>query len=285
MVRRVALLISFMAFITACNTTDHEGYTRWKESVHYKLLELGDEDKRLTEKAYVSLEVSLKREDGSLIATKDIRRVRFPVDHWPKAVRAILNKRAEGDHFSILGNNAELETDAWFDPVPVGAPTAMVELDVLVSEVLSDEELRQSNADERARKDRDLMGLKEMEEVLDSLSLTEDNLWQGIYWRKLHTGTGARVASGLQAKVHYRTYLPGGTLIDDTYKTEAFEYPIGKPDQVLEGFAVALSGMRVGDMVQCVFPSELAYGSKGSSSGIVPPYSCLIYEIELLQLR
>jgi FKBP-type peptidyl-prolyl cis-trans isomerase len=42
--------------------------------------------------------------------------------------------------------------------------------------------------------------------------------------------------------------------------------------------------MNEGAKAKFIIPSHLAYGEDGSSTGIIPPYTTVIYEIELLNL-
>ena len=43
--------------------------------------------------------------------------------------------------------------------------------------------------------------------------------------------------------------------------------------------------MNEGSTVRIVIPSHLAFGESGSANGLVPPYTPLVYEIELLSDR
>jgi peptidylprolyl isomerase len=43
--------------------------------------------------------------------------------------------------------------------------------------------------------------------------------------------------------------------------------------------------MNEGEKAKFIIPSQLTYGKKGSSTGIVPPYTTVIYEIELVKLN
>ncbi|MFT3885524.1 MAG: FKBP-type peptidyl-prolyl cis-trans isomerase [Flavobacteriales bacterium] len=45
---------------------------------------------------------------------------------------------------------------------------------------------------------------------------------------------------------------------------------------------VALHVLRFGGRGRFIVPAELAFGPKGSSSGIVPPWTPLLYDVEVL---
>ena len=40
-----------------------------------------------------------------------------------------------------------------------------------------------------------------------------------------------------------------------------------------------------GDKAAIILPSGLAWGSKGSSTGIIPPFTSVIYEIDLVSVQ
>jgi FKBP-type peptidyl-prolyl cis-trans isomerase len=185
----------------------------------------------------------------------------------------------------IRGRLDELGIRPWFSPLELGQDDQIYELAVSIKEVFTESELRQVRAEERLAEDNELEALHCMARAKDSLAFSDDDWHDGIYFRTIRKGSGARPQSGNLARVHYKTYLCDGRMVDDTYRAEVFEYPIGKPDQVLPGFAVAIARMRVGEHAIFLIPSDLAFGAKGSSSGLVPPHTALIYEATLLELR
>lgn len=62
-----------------------------------------------------------------------------------------------------------------------------------------------------------------------------------------------------------------------------FQFEVGK-GQVASGWDVFVQNMRVGDRVTMILPSTLAYGDRGSEELKIPPYTPVIYEMELLKI-
>lgn len=84
--------------------------------------------------------------------------------------------------------------------------------------------------------------------------------------------------------VNYRGSLINGEVFDQNY-TGVYDFLLCNPvdlklDEVVTGFSTALQGMSVGDRWQVYIPSELAYGL--NSSGKIPAYSTLIFDIDLV---
>jgi FKBP-type peptidyl-prolyl cis-trans isomerase FklB len=77
--------------------------------------------------------------------------------------------------------------------------------------------------------------------------------------------------------VNYAVHLYDGTLVDS-----AANYTSTLNSGVIEGWAIAVQNMHVGDTAQVVMPYKLAYGETGSGS--IYPYSTLQFNIRLLDI-
>ena len=82
-------------------------------------------------------------------------------------------------------------------------------------------------------------------------------------------------------KVHYKGTLIDGTEFDSSYERE--EPSEFSPNQVIAGWKEALTLMPVGSKWELYIPQELAYGAR--ESGKIPPFSTLIFEVELLGIE
>jgi FKBP-type peptidyl-prolyl cis-trans isomerase FklB len=79
------------------------------------------------------------------------------------------------------------------------------------------------------------------------------------------------------ATVNYTVRLYDGTLVDS-----AANFTNALNDGLIEGWAIAVQQMHVGDTAQIVMPYEVAYGSNGSGS--IYPYSTLLFNIRLVDI-
>ena len=120
-------------------------------------------------------------------------------------------------------------------------------------------------------------------QFLKDLSIEEGihSLPCGIYYKILETGEG-KVSPTVRSivSVHYRGTLIDGKEFDNSYKRncpEAFRLC-----DVINGWQIALQQMHVGDKWIIYIPFEMGYGSK--TSGPIPAYSTLIFEVELLSV-
>jgi FKBP-type peptidyl-prolyl cis-trans isomerase len=60
-----------------------------------------------------------------------------------------------------------------------------------------------------------------------------------------------------------------------------FEFTYGSPEQVLKGLNYVIGKLKFSQSVKIILPSRLAFGENGSSNGVVPPYTPLIYEVKV----
>jgi len=83
----------------------------------------------------------------------------------------------------------------------------------------------------------------------------------------------------------YKGYFLDGTLIDYTPNNWAFEFVLGQEGQLIDGLQLALYKLKKGEKAKIILPSPLAFGEKGSSNGAVPPYTPLVYQIEIVDIN
>ena len=75
--------------------------------------------------------------------------------------------------------------------------------------------------------------------------------------------------------------LPDGTVFDSSVaRGQPAEFPV---NGVIKGWIEALSMMSVGSKWRLAIPHELAYGERGAGASI-PPFSPLVFEVELLDI-
>lgn len=105
-------------------------------------------------------------------------------------------------------------------------------------------------------------------------------LESGLQYRIIKAGTGEKPTTADKVTTHYT-----GTLIDGTKFDSSVDR--GQPatfgvTQVIKGWTEALQLMPVGSKWELYIPHTLAYGAQGQGS--IPPYSTLIFEIELIDI-
>jgi len=104
----------------------------------------------------------------------------------------------------------------------------------------------------------------------------------GLQYKVLNKGDGDKPTADDTVKVHYKGTLIDGTVFDSSYdRGEPAVFPVGG---VIAGWTEVLQLMSVGEKIEVVIPSDLAYGPSGSGAAIGPD-AVLIFEVELLGIE
>ena len=99
----------------------------------------------------------------------------------------------------------------------------------------------------------------------------------------LVVGTGEEAKNGQNVSVHYTGWLTDGTKFDSSVdRGRPFSFPLGG-GRVIKGWDVGVAGMKIGGKRKLTIPPEMGYGARGAA-GVIPPYSTLVFEVELLGL-
>lgn len=107
-------------------------------------------------------------------------------------------------------------------------------------------------------------------------------LKSGLQYEILTTGNGAKPKATDRVKCHYHGTFINGTVFDSSVERgEPAVFPV---NGVIQGWVEALQLMPVGSKWRLYIPSDLAYGARGAGESI-PPYSTLIFDVELLGIE
>ncbi|MEM0994684.1 MAG: FKBP-type peptidyl-prolyl cis-trans isomerase [Bacteroidota bacterium] len=107
-------------------------------------------------------------------------------------------------------------------------------------------------------------------------------LESGLQYKVLQQGTGTIPTSSDRVVVHYHGTLIDGTVFDSS--VERGEPATFGVTQVIQGWVEALQLMPTGSKWRLFIPSELAYGSRGTS-GLIGPNTALIFDVELIDIK
>lgn len=103
----------------------------------------------------------------------------------------------------------------------------------------------------------------------------------GLQFRVLTQGEGPVPSRKDHVRVHYTGKLIDGTVFDSSVaRGEPAEFPVSG---VIAGWIEALTLMPVGSKWELAIPYNLAYGERGAGASI-PPFSTLLFEVELLEI-
>jgi FKBP-type peptidyl-prolyl cis-trans isomerase FklB len=108
-------------------------------------------------------------------------------------------------------------------------------------------------------------------------------LESGLQYEIIEAGEEGSEKPTRESKVrtHYHGTFIDGKVFDSSYdRGQPAEFPVGG---VIAGWTEALQLMNKGAKWKLSIPYDLAYGAQGSPGGI-PPYSALVFDVELLEI-
>ncbi|MGB4775618.1 MAG: FKBP-type peptidyl-prolyl cis-trans isomerase [Daejeonella sp.] len=103
----------------------------------------------------------------------------------------------------------------------------------------------------------------------------------GLQYQVLTPATGDKPKATDEVTVHYKGTLMNGKQFDSSYdRNEPATFPL---NGVIPGWTEGVQLMPVGSKYKFFIPYQLGYGANGAGQDI-PPYSVLIFEIELIKI-
>lgn len=103
----------------------------------------------------------------------------------------------------------------------------------------------------------------------------------GLQYEILTEGTGKQPKATDTVRCHYEGSLISGSVFDSSYKRgEPAEFGL---NQVIPGWTEGVQLMKEGAKYRFYIPYLLGYGENGAGSSI-PPYSTLIFDVELIKV-
>ena len=103
----------------------------------------------------------------------------------------------------------------------------------------------------------------------------------GLQYEVLKEGNGKHPKVTDKVRCHYEGTLIDGTVFDSSYKRN--EPAVFGLNQVIAGWTEGVQLMGEGAKFRFYIPYLLAYGKAGAGASI-PPYSTLIFDVELLEV-
>lgn len=287
------ILIGVLVLAACGDNSPYKGYTETDSGLYYKLQMIGDGKRKPNIGDYLELIITYKTEKDSIFmdtySSNDIGMVILPFNRssFEGSFEEGLTTMNEGDSVSFIVDAQNLFTKFFKVELPLFLkPGSVVKMDVKLHKILNqaqyEEELKRFEA---LIEDRDIEEQRKIQLFVDTCNASYTRLQNGMYYLPITQGTGTPPEKGNVIKMNYTGCFLNGKVFESTYdRAQPMEYICGEQGQVIKGLESAISLMNEGAKAKFIIPSHLAYGEEGSSTGIIPPYTTVIYEIELLNL-
>ena len=104
----------------------------------------------------------------------------------------------------------------------------------------------------------------------------------GLQYKVITMGKGPKPKLENTVKTNYTGKLLSGKVFDSTEGKAPVTFPLNK---VIPGWQEGIQLMPVGSKFEFYIPWNLGYGEQGMQQGGIPPYSTLIFEVELIGIE
>lgn len=266
---RLLIILGLLGLSACSGNSEYEGFSVTDSGLNYKLHTLGDTEERLKEGDFVEVSFSKYDNTGRLLYSNSEEPMFQYNSNSDTGMMEVLGLISVGDSASII----QKENGK----------------DVLVSFKLNNRfptklgEFLNGNPKYRTQ-----IPAIELTQVLQKLKDYEQDSIQylgGMFLIHLIKGSGDHPLTGHEVDFHMKSTNMQGEIIESTHAVNnPFTYVLGDQDQVIEGLDYGIRRMKAGGKSIMIIPSHLAYGVQGSSTGIVPPNTTLVYEVDLLSI-
>lgn len=103
----------------------------------------------------------------------------------------------------------------------------------------------------------------------------------GLQYEVITEGNGKKPSATDRVQCHYEGTLIDGTVFDSSIKRG--EPAVFGVNQVIKGWVEALQLMQEGAKWRLYIPYDMAYGEHGAGE-MIPPYSALVFDVELIKV-
>ena len=283
------------SLLFSCESRIPKGYEEIAEGFYYKMHSF-DESKRQPMKGdYLTVSAELRTEKDALIFSTAGQSIDGTIEYRadikdtiPSLLSCIddgLMMMHEGDSISFLMNTdtAFRKIESWILKL---SKQKMLKFNVKLYKIRNEAEHEEER--ERQNKlleDADIREKMDREKYVKGKNISAKPFENGFYFVEEKPGRGDTVRAGRTVTVHYIASFLNGRVFHSTYDSQPLEFTFGEQGQVIKGMEIGLGRMCEGGKAKFIIPSHLAFGEQGSSTGQIPPFTTLIYEVEVVKVK
>ncbi|MCB9013974.1 MAG: FKBP-type peptidyl-prolyl cis-trans isomerase [Bacteroidales bacterium] len=283
---KLKLFVLFLTILfTSCSR--YPGYKKLTSEIYYSLIQFGDDRQKALPGDYVTISIEYRTQKDSVFFSGQRKvRVNEPIDD--ASLDNCFLHICSGDSASFI-----------LPAVKFFASTLKSELPDFISEdapikINMRLENIQTGKEFLAEKELFLLWSAELSEYENRILrqyLKDEKLDiqpkpEGFFLIPLREGNGLTVRKGDHLWVNYEGKFLNGKYFDGTYRSkEPVDFIYGTQYMLISGLDMALKYMDEGEKAMIILPSGLAFGDKGDSFGLIPPYTSLIYTLEIIKIE
>jgi len=283
----LSILIILLAFGCSNKSSKFSGFSLTKSGIHYKLISLGDGTVKPEVSNFITVNISYRTIKDSIFF-QGLRKFQLTEPIREGSIDECFMMLTLGDSASFYfpADSFFIKTLETEMPRFIGKGDLM-RVDIKMMEVQTEKQYQ-------LEKEAFLNWINDFgdyEKVLLKQYMEGEKLaiiptTSGLYYIPVVKSQGKSVAVGDTITVNYEGRFFNNKIFDSTKKrNEPFQFVYGQKWQVIEGLEEAIGMMKEGERSLFIIPSKLAFGENGSSTGIIPPFTSVVFEVELLEVK
>jgi len=257
----------------------YKGFEKSESGLYYRF-HVENLTNRVPEKdEIVSMSMSIRTERDSLIQEFKQFSTAMQSPKFKGDVYDALSMMHEGDSATFIINAIQYYNMYNYGQVPsfVKNDKTMLWVTIKVDGTMSYQQYQ--TAKENKRQEDELNAIAA---YMEQNNIKANSLPSGLYYIETKVGKGNFPKTGQSCTVNYTGKLLDGTVFDSSVGREPFSFQLGVR-QVIPGWDEGVALMKKTGKSIFIIPSYLGYGERGAGS--IPPYSPLVFEVELLDVK
>ena len=282
----MALCLLFAAVLTSCGPkSPFPGYKATDTGLYYKQITAG-QGEQLKDGDVIKVRLAYYINDSLLYTTDMLPEPAYDLVHesfFKGDLYDGFRMMHVGDSMSFMINADSVFNKQFHAPVipDFVTPDAFMRWEVAVDEAMTEDEFHAMKEAEMAALQQ--ASLDAFDAYLSENGINAEKTETGLVYVCTKPGKGSKPTVNQNVKVHYTGKLLDGTVFDSSVERgEPFEFTLGA-HQVIPGWDEGIALMSKGEKGVLYIPYNLAYGER--QAGPIPPYSNLIFEVELLDFK
>ena len=294
--------IAVFSMFTACKNSSGGYDTDPATGIQYHFFSHDDKGNKPAMDDYARVYITLKSATDSVIF--DSRHKKHKEDTMP-TINLHLTKTfngclAEGVAMMAVGDSAsfKLSADSFYlktfhsHQIPAFIkPGSTITFNVKLASFETPQQMS-ADMDAQVKQRQQMMDQRKADEQTQITKYIADNKItakpesDGIYILERKKGKGKSIKTGDSVEVSYTGTLLNGTIVetsDHGPERTTFMLVYGK-DTFIKGFDDIITNLEEGGSVKALIPSALAYGEQ-MQSNLIPPYTPLIYTVEVVKVK
>ncbi|PKP22358.1 MAG: hypothetical protein CVU05_04210 [Bacteroidetes bacterium HGW-Bacteroidetes-21] len=282
----IPVFFALSLFLFSCSGG---GYKTTPSGLQYQFFEENSENPLPGPKDILEIEMTYKTENDSvLFDTRELggspfrMKNKLPEDAKGVFIEEGLSMMHEGDsaRFVVDAESFFLITQGREIPDGIKKGSKLI-FDIRLKKILNMNTYRNEKNGLFASNEQEEQTL--LESYLKNGNIVEQPTNSGLYFVEEIKGKGKKPEAGSTVVINYTgTYINGQIFDSSLERGETFQFRFGA-SEVIAGLEEGVSYMKEGGKATLIIPSHLAY--KDETGNKIPPFSTLIFYVELIEVK